>query len=305
MTFHSAENSTTRKKGLVIVATGSPEELHTFSLVLSAMHIDHTIDYADQVLLVSQEQAESARKQLAAYRMENRNWPPRTEQHWQPEFFSPHITLCLMALLAVFFWITGGWYSGNLWFSAGAIDGLAILNNNQWWRLVTALTLHADTVHLVGNCLIGGHIILLLSRSVGYGYCWLLLLLAGAGGNLLNIVVREQQHLSVGFSTAVFAAIGLLTGIRLHFPFREPLRQLILPLGAGAGLLALLGGEGPRTDIGAHLFGFLCGMFLGIVSNMLQLIRIMASAQAQNLCFLLVVAVLLFSWTLALQGGIP
>ena len=38
-------------------------------------------------------------------------------------------------------------------------DSAAILNNFQLYRLVTALTLHADIVHLLGNCFLGGFLL--------------------------------------------------------------------------------------------------------------------------------------------------
>ena len=52
-------------------------------------------------------------------------------------------TLLCMAALAIFFACTGPWTEGNPWFATGAVDSLAIVQG-QWWRLVTALTLHAD-----------------------------------------------------------------------------------------------------------------------------------------------------------------
>jgi len=109
----------------------------------------------------------------------------------------------------------------------------------------------------------------LLCRTVGFGTAWLALIVAALCGNLLNIVLRAEPHYSVGFSTAVFAAIGIFCGRQL-LGGSSLLRQLILPLGAGAGLLAMLGsgGEGGsthQTDLGAHLFGLLCGLAGGLL----------------------------------------
>ena len=120
-------------------------------------------------------------------------------------------------------------------------------------------------MHLAGNCLIGGLVIHLLCKVLGYGSGWLLLLLAGAGGNLLNVALRQGPHFSVGLSTSVFAAIGILTGLQIVRFRTRSLRECLLPLGAGAGLLAFLGSEGVRTDLGAHLFGFLVGIGCGAV----------------------------------------
>jgi membrane associated rhomboid family serine protease len=162
---------------------------------------------------------------------------------------------------------SGPWLVDNPWFKAGAVSSKAILEQGEWWRLVTALTLHADQGHLIGNCLIGGVMAHLLCKTVGVGTGWLTMLLAALLGNLLNIVLRSDPHYSVGFSTAVFAAVGIFSGRQIAAG--PLLRQLILPLGAGAGLLAMLGSGGEdgaqRTDLGAHLFGLLCGLAGGLL----------------------------------------
>jgi len=166
--------------------------------------------------------------------------------------------------------------------------------------LLTALTLHADLAHLAGNCLIGGMVINLMSRMIGFGQCWLLLVLTGALGNLANICMRQQAHLSVGFSTSVFATIGLLTGLQLARSPSRSVRGLLLPLGAGAGLLAFLGGEGVRTDLGAHLFGFACGLACGWSGERSGLISRLQAQGWQIPLFLLALAAPIAAWMWAL-----
>ena len=41
-------------------------------------------------------------------------------------------------------------------------------------------------------------------------------------------------------------------------------RKAILPIAAGAALLAMLGTEGENTDYAAHVAGLLCGLALGL-----------------------------------------
>ncbi len=206
--------------------------------------------------------------ELRAYREENRDWPPPKQP--APPFVrvSAWPSLLMLGGLAFIHAASGPWQAGSLWFKAGAVSSPAILDQGEWQRLVTALTLHADQGHLLGNCLIGGAIAQLLCRTVGFGAAWLSILLAALCGNLLNIILRAEPHYSVGFSTAVFAAIGILCGRQL-VGGGPLLRQLILPLGAGAGLLAMLGSGGEdgaqRTDLGAHLFGLLCGLAGGLL----------------------------------------
>ena len=106
-----------------------------------------------------------------------------------------------------------------------------------------------------------------LCRLLGSGRAWFLVLCTGALGNLLNALVQSPDHRSIGASTAVFGAVGLLATINmLHF--RSILRhRWPLPLAAALGLLALLGASGHNTDIGAHLFGFISGIGLGLMAD--------------------------------------
>ncbi len=280
-----------------VVAGGGTEYINACALVLAAMGIDHYRN--DDELLVPRNQAGQAHQQLQAYVEENSNWPPppcRTRQH--PRQTQPLPTLMMTAALLLFFQITGPWQANNPWFDAGAIDSQQILEHGQWWRLVTALTLHADGVHVLGNCLIGGFMVYLLCMTIGYGSGWLFLLVTGALANYINIAVRNGPHYAVGFSTAVFAAIGMFSGLQMKGGRHSPLHFLI-PLGAGAGLLAFLGSEGQHTDLGAHLFGFFGGIITGLLISFTGLIKIADNAIIQRFLFVCALIVILVCWWLA------
>jgi membrane associated rhomboid family serine protease len=109
----------------------------------------------------------------------------------------------------------------------------------------------------------------------------------------------------VGLSTAVFAAIGLLVGLQLgHSRTRSQtrsLRELLLPLGAGAGLLAALGSEGVRTDLGAHFFGGVVGLCCGVLLEMTGAVARCRRPFIQALLFSLALTILMWCWRLALR----
>jgi len=134
----------------------------------------------------------------------------------------------------------------------------------EWYRCATALLLHADSVHLVGN-LAGMTVFATAVCSItGWGMGWLLILGSGIFGNLINAYVYASGHRAIGASTAVFGALGLLCAYQFIKKVRTPGSrfQIWLPLGAGLALLAFLGAS-THTDILAHLFGFLSGVSLG------------------------------------------
>ncbi len=287
-----------------VVAEGGHDHISACALVLAAMGIDYRQE--DTLLLVPGEEADLARQQLQAYYEENSNWPPPPNWiHQRHKQIPPPPTLMMIGALFLFFQVTGPWQPGNPWFEAGAIDSSRILDQGQWWRLVTALSLHGNGTHLLGNCLIGGFMVHLLSLTIGYGSGWLLLLFTGALANFLNIVLRDGPHYSVGFSTAVFAAIGMFSGLKIKIGRGAPLRFLI-PLGAGAGLLAFLGTEGQHTDLGAHLSGFCCGIVVGLLIMRTNLIKAADNPTIQRFFFFCTLAIIFLCWWLAvLHAPIP
>ena len=71
------------------------------------------------------------------------------------------------------------------WFRAGSASAELIVRG-QWWRAVTALTLHADLLHLFGNAVASVIFVTAVGRWLGAGIGAWLILLAGAGGNLIT-----------------------------------------------------------------------------------------------------------------------
>lgn len=247
-----------------VASTERRNRARLWSLVLLAVGIPNLIDESEVgfSLKVPALKLERATRELALFAEEDHNWPP-------PKFFGEERgaggrrppTVLLLGGLLIFYALTGPAEFGNAWFRRGAVDSTAVLQNGEWWRLFTALTLHADPVHLLGNLVFGGLVIHFLLRLYGVGLGSFLTIFCGALANYANVLSHGPGHHSVGFSTAVFAAVGLLAGSQLN---RQRFGGIILPLGAGLSLLAMLGSEGVRTDLGAHLWGLAVGMLFGL-----------------------------------------
>ncbi len=286
-----------------VLATDSEQEALSCSLVLSSMGISHHLKRtADSMLLsVAEEDTQYAASQISAFLHENRDWPPRP--HESSTTFTPLLqppTLLLIGGLILFFTVTGSWSEHSFWFAAGAGDAEAILENGEWYRLVTALTLHADTVHLLGNCLFGGFLFHFFCRLTGNGLGLFSMLLTATLANAINVVLHGSNHLFVGFSTAVFAIIGMLAMIsRQHRASTRYLR--VIPFMAGAALLAMIGSSGERTDLGAHFFGLCCGLASGWILTRPVLQHWRKSLLFQSSLFLLSCAAIIIAWKAALS----
>jgi len=168
--------------------------------------------------------------------------------------------LTLVALYA----LTGPSALRSEWFVAGASDAARVLAG-EWWRTITALTLHADSNHVFGNIAIGTIVVTMVMRRTGVGFGAALVVLAGALGNFVNAWGYSTHHSSIGFSTAVFGAIGILGGLTYVDAVRDSrTRRPAWTAIAGAfALLAMLGAS-ERSDMLAHLFGTFAGLAVGL-----------------------------------------
>jgi membrane associated rhomboid family serine protease len=187
------------------------------------------------------------------------------------------------------------------WLAAGRMDGARMLAG-EWWRPVTALMLHADAAHLLGNLLFGSFFAYSVCRYFGGGFGWLAIVACGALGNVANGFLAGQDHRSLGASTAVFAALGLLSGYlwRRGFPSHASRREQLAPVIAGIGLLAFTGTGGENTDIGAHLLGFVAGFGGGIA---VARTGVPTAHSAQLGAAAAAAGIVTVAWTLALTFG--
>jgi membrane associated rhomboid family serine protease len=196
----------------------------------------------------------------------------------------PGMVAYLAILLVVFFCVHAGVLSLD-WFAAGKLVAGRVLAG-EWWRTVTALTVHWDLDHLGGNLVFGAFFGFFIGRYLGRGIGWLAVLGAATLANVLAALLLEPAHTSLGASTAVFAALGILTAYtwRRGYLRETPWRWRIAPIVAGLGLLAFTGAGGENTDLFAHLAGFVAGFGTGLaLARWLTLSRL-RSRTTQNLC---------------------
>jgi rhomboid protease GluP len=232
------------------------------SLVLDQEGVPHELRSVGEeqwALLVEDEGAERAASAVGAFERENQPRPAPVEV--QP-IAAGALAALLFGLPLVLFQMWTGPQSDEAWFARGSADA-ALLIHGEWWRALTALTLHADAGHAAGNALIGGVFLALLARRVGTGFALALTMIAGVCGTAAAAELVRQNFVSVGASTAVFAALGALALL----PGRRALQL--------AGAVALLGflGTGKRADLAGHLCGFAFGLLFGYLASLLTPLR--------------------------------
>jgi membrane associated rhomboid family serine protease len=286
----------------VVRATASPTLAGDWSLVLAAAGIAHRVVEGGGAfsLVVVGADVPAAADALAAFDAESvpKVVPPAPD-------IGPSVlgVLAGAALLAMFV-VTGPGDAPHptAWFDAGAASAAKILHG-QWWRVITALTLHADVMHVVGNVIATLIFVSAVGRWLGAGLGALCIVASAASANALTALWhRHEAFVSMGASTATFAAIGLVAGLQLYRRWRydERRRYFWLPLGAGLALFAMLG-TSQNADFGAHLFGLLVGALTG---TGVAAAGVRAPGRlGQTLLSMLVSAVLIGAWLLAFRAS--
>jgi rhomboid protease GluP len=253
------------------------------------------------VLYVPIADAPEALRQLTAYDEEEARRISRRTPRGRFVSAKPEGPLIFTAVMTGFFAVSEASAWGLDWIGRGAAQAGAIMHGD-WWRPVTALFLHGDASHLMGNLGMGIVVGLLLAQLLGSGVAWLAILIAGIAGNALNAALQPALHTSIGASTAVFGGIGLLAGftqISATAPWHNGVRRWA-PVGAGLGLLILMGTAGEKTDVWAHVTGFVTGGLMGLGFGRLG-DRVAASGRFQALAGLAVFAIIAASWVAALR----
>lgn len=248
-----------------------------WSLVLQSIEVWHVVHHTQSgwVLLVRDHDYERARASIDRYEVENRDWPPRRprEKARHPE---SRVPMALFIALAAFFLVTGPVAGGSRWFQHGTAVTDLVLTSAPW-RAVTALTLHADSAHAIGNVISGTIFVSAVSSRLGPGGGTLAVLASGVLGNVANALyqrgIGNGDHRSIGASTAIFGAIGLLAATQIGLDHAHDasdksaprsFTEKVAPFIGGLALLGALGAS-PNADLGAHLFGFLGGLFIGLL----------------------------------------
>lgn len=234
-----------------------------WSLVLLSQDIGNSVEFLEETgawaLAVESEDYDRALAVIRQYQRENQAWP------WQRELALPDFvfdagSLLWVLLLVAFFALEGA----DARFRAAGVMDLAVVSRGEWWRLVTAVFLHANLAHLASNAAIGFVLLGLAMGRFGTGLGALAALLAGAGGNLLVWLEVAGPRQSLGASGMVMGALGLLAAqsVALWRKSRHAPRYVLMGVLGGTMLFVLLGLT-PGTDVLAHAGGFFWGLLLG------------------------------------------
>ena len=280
------------------VSEGTFKQIRDESLVLLSQGIPHRIERSEDgpfQIFVEPDKRRQAQFQIRLYHHEN---PPRNENPPLPLKFSfqPLWVLAIPVVCTLLDFSNAVSQMNN----AGIADAGKIMRG-EWWRTITAITLHGDERHLAGNLVSGYLVLSLLHYRIPLAKIVPFLAVGAAIGNYFVAATVQSNFRSLGFSSFVFAAIGCLAVIEFRLMPRETHGMLrrFAPL-CGAASLAVFLGLGENADILGHLYGFIAGLFCGFIPKK-KTLRWGAPSNATDILWAFAYyALFLMGWALAL-----
>jgi len=279
----------------LLFARLSAQKAQTYDLILTASAIPHQLrsNNTGWQIDVAPAHRQTAVRAVSLYLTENQpevRQPPVSEMHSTRTWSAFYVAL----LLLILHWAIRSGYERQVFIATYGADAKRILAG-QLYRCVSALLLHADWSHVLSNAVGLALFGTAVASTCGWGVGWLMILLAGSSGNLINALWHGEAHLSVGASTAVFGAVGLCAALTFGRRMKRAGRswRSWTPLAGGLALLAFMGAA-PGTDLLAHFFGFTAGVALGVVY--LWRIRQVLGWPAQLSAALLALSLAIGSW---------
>lgn len=236
-----------------------------WSLVLLSQGIESTIHHRSEDnswwLLVEPADLAKARAIIRIYRAENLGWGWKHNTGWTgPVFHWGALLWCWVLIL--FHWLVE---AGGSWLAElGAMNSTAF-GSGEWWRIFTAVTLHADLAHLAANASTGLVVFGFTMARYGPGTSLLAAFVAGAIGNIAGWFIHTPPYSSLGASGMVMGGLGMLTIQSVFLLRRKPafVKQFTTGL-IGGFLLFVLVGLNPASDVVAHVGGFIAGLGFGL-----------------------------------------
>ncbi|MCI1722380.1 MAG: rhomboid family intramembrane serine protease [Lachnospiraceae bacterium] len=180
------------------------------------------------------------------------------------------VTIALAAVNIVLFLIieitTGSTMDSNVLLKWGAFY-TPYVQQGEYWRLFTAMFLHAGIQHLLNNMLLLVALGITLEPLIGHVRFLAVYLLGGLAGNLASFYFYAKNGeavISVGASGAVFAVMGALIWVII----RNKGRVKNLSLMQMAVMLALslyFGLVAANVANTAHIGGLIAGFILSMI----------------------------------------
>ena len=176
------------------------------------------------------------------------------------------LLIALNVLFFLYLEITGSSEDAYFMYTKGAMFAPAVLEDGEYYRLLTAMFMHFGIRHIMNNMLVLFVIGDNLERALGHVKYLIFYLLCGIGSNWVSMMAHSTDTMTVsaGASGAIFGVVGgLLYVVTANKGRLEDLstRQLVIMI----FFSLYLGYTSTGVDNIAHLSGLVIGFVLAII----------------------------------------
>ena len=176
------------------------------------------------------------------------------------------LLIALNVLFFLYLEITGSSEDAYFMYTKGAMFAPAVLEDGEYYRLLTAMFMHFGIRHIMNNMLVLFVLGDNLERALGHVKYLIFYLLCGIGSNWVSMMAHSTDTMTVsaGASGAIFGVVGgLLYVVTANRGQLEDLntRQLVIMI----FFSLYLGYTSTGVDNIAHLSGLVIGIVLAII----------------------------------------
>jgi rhomboid protease GluP len=188
--------------------------------------------------------------------------------------------------------------SARVLFDLGAMQVRAIVVQDQYWRLVTAMFLHAGLIHLAFNMyalyLFGSAV----ENAFGSARFLATYFVTGILANVTSFALSGDNvfGVSVGASGAVFGLLGAWVAYNYRRRGSVLASQNLQTAMFLIGLNLLLGFSIPGIDNSAHIGGLVSGVAAGAFAEGFGPRKVRTATQVMGFALLVVVGIAVLAW---------
>ncbi|GAA0602446.1 rhomboid protease YqgP [Virgibacillus siamensis] len=211
--------------------------------------------------------------------------------------FFTYFLLVINVLIFMMLELNGGSKNIETLIEYGAKYNLAIMEDNEWWRILTSMFLHIGPVHLFMNMLAVYFLGVAVERIFGSWRFLFIYFLSGIGGGLASFALTT--HVSAGASGALFGLFGALLffGLIHKRIFNQTMGKNLMIIIA---INIILGITVPTIDMGAHIGG----LVTGFVASAIVHLPTKRSLRVQLPAFILYAVIIFFLITFGIRNNL-
>ena len=158
-------------------------------------------------------------------------------------------------------------FNGEFFYGKGAFNPVYMISQNEWYRFITCMFLHADVYHLSGNMIYLYTLGDMVEKELGHIKYFLLYMLSGVMGSAASMafsILTKDYTPSVGASGAIFGITGALLWIVIRNKGGDK-KLTALKMVFLIAYSLYNGFISTNVDNAAHLGGLIAGFVLAII----------------------------------------